>query len=134
MTPFEWMVGAGAAVAIVSAALAGASWLVRAALQPVRTALNSESKAREEGLKSLDDAIKSTIGHKVANTASRVDALERLRTSDVERIVKLETVQTAIKEGQTRIEHALDTMKAEQASARAEIVDTIREISRRELK
>lgn len=73
-------------------------------------------------------------GHKLANVATRVDAIERLRVSDVERIVKLESNLVNLEKGQERIEHALEKMKEESAEGRAEIIDTIREISKRELK
>lgn len=75
-----------------------------------------------------------TQGHKLANVSTRVDAIERLRVSDVERIVKLESNLMSLEKGQERIEHALEKMEREAATGRAEIIDTIREISKRELK
>lgn len=72
--------------------------------------------------------------HTISNVKTRVDALERLRVTDIERVVKVETNLANLEKGQERIEHALDKMDADNAKGRAEIIDTIREMSKRELK
>lgn len=69
-----------------------------------------------------------TQAHKLANVAQRVDAIERLRSSDVERIVKVETNLANLEKGQERIEHALEKMETESAKGRAEIIESIREL------
>lgn len=76
----------------------------------------------------------ATINHKLNNERSRTDQLERSRQADVERIVRLETNFHAIEKGQERIEHAIDQMKDENAAGRAEIIQSLREMSKRELK
>mgnify|MGYP001617450287 CR=1 FL=1 len=78
----------------------------------------------EKGLKVLIDA----QGHKLNNHSSRLDGIERLRSNDVERIVKLETNLNNLEKGQERIEHALEKMEAESAKGRAEIIESIREL------
>lgn len=65
---------------------------------------------------------------RINDIASKVDQLDRLRGSDVERIVKLETNLSNLEKGQERIEHALDTMKHDSDKGRAEILDSIREM------
>lgn len=57
----------------------------------------------------LDRDMKS-LEHKLANERQKIDQLERSRSSDVERIVKLETQLHSIEKGQERIEHALEKM------------------------
>lgn len=91
----------------------------------------------EKRITNLDSKIGVTTGnieHKVRNTITRVDALEHVRASDVERIVKLETNLANLEKGQERIEHQLDKMERDSAAGRAEIIDTIREISKRDIK
>lgn len=65
---------------------------------------------------------------RINDIATKVDQLDRLRTNDVERIVKLETNLSNLEKGQERIEHALDTMKHDSDKGRAEILDSIREM------
>lgn len=50
------------------------------------------------------------LEHKLNNERQKIDQLERSRSSDVERIVKLETQLHSIEKGQERIEHALEKM------------------------
>lgn len=69
-----------------------------------------------------------THAHKLNNVAQRVDAIERLRTSDIERVVKLEANLSNLEKGQERIEHAIERMKEESAEDRAEIIDSLREL------
>lgn len=91
----------------------------------------------EKRITNLDTKLGVTMGntdHKLRNTITRVDALEHVRASDVERIVKLETNLANLEKGQERIEHQLDKMERDSAAGRAEIIDTIREISKREIK
>ena len=84
-----------------------------------------------EKVSESEKALRVTIdnqGHKIANVTTRVDAMERLRSSDVERIVKLETNLSNLEKGQERIEHALEKMEAESAKGRAEIIESLREL------
>lgn len=67
-------------------------------------------------------------GHKLNNVAQKVEAMERLRSSDVERIVKLETNLSNLERGQARIEHQLEKMEGDSEKGRAEIIDSIREL------
>ena len=76
----------------------------------------------------------AAINHKLNNERTRTDQLERSRQADVERIVRLETNFHAIEKGQERIEHAIDQMKEENAAGRAEIIQSRREMSKRELR
>lgn len=48
------------------------------------------------------------VDHRTRGVATRVDALEHLRTADIERIVRVETAVTGIKETTARIEQTLD--------------------------
>lgn len=75
-----------------------------------------------------------THGHKLANVSQRLEIVERARVSDVERIVKLETNLHALEKGQERIEHQLEKMEERAETGRAEIIDSIREMSKREIK
>lgn len=84
-----------------------------------------------EKITESEKAMKVTIdtqGHKINNVTARVDAMERLRVADVERLVKLETNYANLERGQARIEHALEKMEADQEKGRAEIIDSIREL------
>jgi len=70
----------------------------------------------ERAHKPEHDAMKrdmEAMGHKLANERQRIDALDRDRQKDVERIVKLETQLHSIEKGQERIEHALEKMAAD---------------------
>ncbi|MGA1798666.1 hypothetical protein VH567_07785 [Sphingomonas sp. 4RDLI-65] len=58
----------------------------------------------------LDTRISQTIGHKVNNHASRLDALERARQSDIERIVKVESSIAAIDKSLERVEHGQEKL------------------------
>lgn len=53
------------------------------------------------------------IKHRIANDRARVDALDRDRQKDVERIVKVETQLNSIEKGQERIEHSLEKMSVD---------------------
>jgi len=64
---------------------------------------------------SLDRDFKA-LEHKVNNERQKVDQLERSRSGDVERIVKLETQLHSIEKGQERIEHALEKMAGDLSS------------------
>lgn len=66
--------------------------------------------------------------HRIGNVVQRVDAIERLRVTDVERLVKLETNYLNLERGQLRIEHQLEKMEADNASGRAEIIESLREL------
>lgn len=50
------------------------------------------------------------LDHKVRNTISRVDALEHIRQSDVERIVKLETALQGVERSMERLEKGQDKL------------------------
>lgn len=141
MTPMEWTVACGTLAAAISAFIALIAWVGKAVRAPLESAMTSacqqiadESKGRRDADTAMMTTIQQTIGHKLSNTASRVDQLERLRTADVERIVKLETNLTNLEKGQERIEHSLETMKQEEREGRAEIIESLREMSRRELR
>ncbi|WP_267382255.1 MULTISPECIES: hypothetical protein [unclassified Sphingomonas] len=47
------------------------------------------------------------VNHKVGNTIARVDSLERLRTGDIERIVKVETTISNVEKGLDRIDRSI---------------------------
>lgn len=85
----------------------------------------------KETHKPLHDEINRNF-HSVRNDSTvdraRIHALESFRQSDVERIVRLETNQLAIERGQQRIEKTLDDMKHDGAEARAEIIQSLREL------
>lgn len=66
--------------------------------------------------------------HRIGNVTGRVDAIERLRVADVERLVKLETNYANLERGQARIEHQLEKMEADSAAGRAEIIESLREL------
>ncbi len=66
--------------------------------------------------------------HRIGNVTGHVDAIERLRITDVERLVKLETNYANLERGQARIEHQLEKMEADSASGRAEIIESLREL------
>lgn len=68
------------------------------------------------------------VKHSLKNQTTRITALEMIRTSDIERIVKLETNLTNLERGQERIEHALEKMEREGKEDRAEIIDSLREL------
>ena len=50
------------------------------------------------------------LDYKVRNTISRVDALEHIRQSDVERIVKLETALQGVERSMERLEKGQDKL------------------------
>lgn len=66
--------------------------------------------------------------HRIGNVTGRVDAIERLRMADVERLVKLETNYANLERGQARIEHQLEKMESDSAAGRAEIIESLREL------
>jgi hypothetical protein len=87
-------------------------------------------EASEKSNKVVFDA----YSHKVNNTIMRVEGIEREQRANVERIVKLESGFMSLEKGQERIEHALEKQSEDNAKGRSEIIDTIREMSRREIK
>lgn len=66
--------------------------------------------------------------HKIANHASRLDAIEREHQKHIERTVRLETNLQNLEKGVLRIEHTLEKMDAENAKGRAEIIESLREL------
>ncbi|WP_294196541.1 hypothetical protein [uncultured Sphingomonas sp.] len=69
-----------------------------------------------------------TVTHKSNNNTTRIDAIERLRVTDVERIVKVESNLSNLEKGQERIEHQLEKMEADSEKGRSEIIESIREL------
>lgn len=69
-----------------------------------------------------------TQSHKLNSVATRVEAIERARVADVERIVKLEPNLSNLAKGQDRIEHALEKMEADAKEGRSEIIEFLREL------
>lgn len=113
-------------LAAVSAGLAGPMAVVRWCAGYVGEKVG-------EAEKTLKLAIDQNT-HKLGNVTMRVDSIERESRLSVERIVKLESNLMNLEKGQERIEHALEKMEREAATGRAEIIDTIREMSKREVK
>lgn len=74
------------------------------------------------------------LEHEQKNLRSRQDALERERAKDDARFVKLEGEISAFKDTAARIEKGLEKLEANEARGRAEIIESIREISKRDLK
>lgn len=94
----------------------GFAVLVSAALAMFGKHITGKFSEFEKAHKPEHDAIKRELegmGHKLANERQRIDALDRDRQKDVERIVKLETQLHSIEKGQERIEHALEKMAAD---------------------
>ena len=79
------------------------------------------------GLMSLGER-HNDLKHSVKNQISRIDAIEHLRVDDMARLVKLETNYANLERGQARIEHQLEKMEADNASGRAEIIESLREL------
>lgn len=113
-------------VAAISAGLGGPIAVIRWCSNAMDARVRESEKTQKISL--------DTYSHKLNNTAARVDQLERNREGDVQRIVTLEVSIKGLEKGQERIEHQLDKMEADSERGRAEIIDTIREISKRELK
>ncbi|PTW45582.1 hypothetical protein C8J25_107267 [Sphingomonas faeni] len=74
----------------------------------------------------LDSRIAQTIGHKVNNHASRLDALERARQSDIERIVKVESSIAAIDKSLERVEHGQEKLAETMKDSFATLAESIR--------
>lgn len=103
--------------------IGGAVGCVVAVLKAHKTAIVEAVADEAKDRCDADAALKHTLN----NLSTKVTGLETFRTSDVERITRLEVSMTSLKEGQNRIEHALELMKRDSADARSEIIESLRE-------
>lgn len=69
-----------------------------------------EDADNHKSVHALQDREIGDLRHDLGNARSRIDALEHLRTDDIQRMVAMETNLANIKEGQARIEHAVGKM------------------------
>lgn len=68
------------------------------------------TKVVMDNLAQATKAATDNLAHKLANVATKVDALDHQRDADIERIVKLESNLLNLEKGQERIEKALDRL------------------------
>ena len=105
--------------------------LISAVCALFHNSIAKKIKEAQDNHKPVHEAIEKTL-HRLTNDMTsdrgRIHQLEQFRNADVERIVRLETNLSNIKEGQERIEHALEKMEREGKEGRAEIIDSLREL------
>lgn len=74
----------------------------------------------------LDTRIAQTIGHKTNNNATRLDGLERLRSADIERVVKVETAIGGIEKTIERVEHGQESLAKTIVDGFSQLADKMR--------
>lgn len=114
-----FLLGIAGIMTIFGKAITGKISDYKDAHQPIHDNINKDIKDLE---------------HEQKNLRSRQDALESARGKDEARFVKLEGEISTFKDTAARIEKALEKLEATEARGRAEIIESIREISKRDLK
>ena len=125
-----FVVAIGAVVSVIYGAFKWAGSVINARVTESATTITAAIALQIQAINLQMGDMK----HKANGTAQKADALERMSTANVERIVKLETNLTNLEKGQERIEHHLEVMKADTEKARAEIIESLRELRNSTLK